>query len=98
MPFSGLGPAAAPAETPAASPQAPPPATTRDAEDPADAERQKQETATTEKSAPQRNTKATAPNAESTDDSDIDIFDLIGGMFGGSSESKSKPEPEPRTR
>ncbi|MQA65453.1 MAG: hypothetical protein GEU76_06090 [Alphaproteobacteria bacterium] len=98
MPFSGLGPAAAPAETPAASPQAPPPATTRDAEDPADAERRKQETATTEKSAPQRNTKATDPNAESTDDSDIDIFDLIGGMFGGSSESRSKPEPEPRTR
>jgi hypothetical protein len=98
MPFSGLGPAAAPAETPAASPQALPPATTRDAEDPAGAERQKQETATTEKSAPQRNTKATDPNAEATDDSDIDIFDLIGGMFGGSSESKSKPEPEPRTR
>jgi hypothetical protein len=103
VPFSGIGPTAAPpaakSEAPPKvqqAPETPPPVAAPNAEHPADTDTQKDETAATDKSAPQRVRKATDPDAEPTDDSDIDIFDLIGGMFGGS--SKSKPEPDQRTR
>ncbi|MGE0651058.1 MAG: hypothetical protein AB7P12_04835 [Alphaproteobacteria bacterium] len=98
MPFSGIGSAAAPpAATPEttpktqASPETLPPVAKPDTTDSTNADKRKQETAAQDKTAPRKN-----PDAESTDDSGVGIFDLLGGMFGGS--SKAKPEPGQRSR